>query len=74
MTKASTLDPKNNLAHHHLGQVHKLRGEWEPALAEFRRAHELNPNHPRTHVDLAIVVTGVYKLVTGRNPGAKARH
>jgi tetratricopeptide (TPR) repeat protein len=67
LTKATTLDPKNNLAHHHLGQVHKVRGEWLEALAEFRRAHELSPNHPRTHVDLAIVL-----LFLGRVSEARA--
>jgi tetratricopeptide (TPR) repeat protein len=56
LKKAIVLDPKNNLAHHHLGQVHKLQGRFEDALAEFRIAHELDPHHPRTYVDLAIVL------------------
>lgn len=56
LQKAIALDPRNNLAHHHLGQVHKLLREWPEALAELVRAHQLNPHHPRTHVDLAIVL------------------
>jgi DNA-binding winged helix-turn-helix (wHTH) protein/TolB-like protein/Flp pilus assembly protein TadD len=67
LDRAIVLDPRNNLAHHHLGQVHKILGEWPESLAEFRRAHELNPHHPRTHADLAIVL-----LFMGRVPEARA--
>jgi Flp pilus assembly protein TadD len=66
LEKAIALDPKNNLAHHHLGQLHKLLGEWPEALAELRRAHELDPHHPRTHVDLAIVLLFLGRVAEAR--------
>jgi DNA-binding winged helix-turn-helix (wHTH) protein/TolB-like protein/Tfp pilus assembly protein PilF len=67
LNKAIAIDPKNNLAHHHLGQVHKLGGRFEESLANFRKAHELDPHHPRTHVDIAIVL-----LFLGRVDEARA--
>jgi tetratricopeptide (TPR) repeat protein len=37
------------------------------ALEDFRRAHDLDPHHPRTHVDLALVLR-----LLGRVPEARA--
>src|SRR5262249_46341878 len=42
--RALQLDPEAERAHYWLGHLHRAKGEYELALASFRRTFELNPS------------------------------
>jgi tetratricopeptide (TPR) repeat protein len=51
--KAIALDDKEALAHHTLGRVQSLRGEFHAAIEELRTAIDLNPSLALAHFGLA---------------------
>ena len=51
--RALAVDERNWLAHDMVGTACDAAGEFEAALAHFRRAIELNPGHPDPHHDRA---------------------
>jgi adenylate cyclase len=54
--KAIGLDDKEALAHHTLGRVQTLRGEFDAAIAELRTAIDLNPSLALAHFGLAMAL------------------
>jgi len=54
--KAIGLDDKEALAHHTLGRVQTLRGEFHAAIEELRTAIELNPSLALAHFGLGMAL------------------
>jgi tetratricopeptide (TPR) repeat protein len=54
--QAVALDDKEALAHHTLGRVQTLRGEYDAAIAELRTAIDLNPSLALAHHGLAMTL------------------
>jgi adenylate cyclase len=55
-SRAVELDDKEALAHHTLGRVQLLRGEFGAAIAELRTAIDLNPSLALAHFGLAMAL------------------
>ena len=54
--RAVELDDKEALAHHTLGRVQLLQGEFDAAIAELRTAIDLNPSLALAHYGLAMAL------------------
>ncbi len=54
--KAVALDDKEAMAHHTLGRVQTLRGEYDAAIEELRTAIDLNPSLALAHHGLAMAL------------------
>jgi adenylate cyclase len=54
--KAIALDDKEALAHHTLGRLQALRGEYDSAIVELRTAIALNPSLALAHLGLGIAL------------------
>jgi predicted Zn-dependent protease len=53
---AIALDPKSHQAHYLLGYVLSRLNQTDRAIAEFRTAIDLAPDHPRTYYQLALAL------------------
>ncbi len=54
--KAIALDDKEALAHHALGRLQALRGEYDSAIVELRTAIDLNPSLALAHLGLGLAL------------------
>jgi TolB-like protein len=56
-TIARRLNPNDGTVHRRIGTIARRRGEWDDALASFRKAVELGPRDPDPVADLAGTLT-----------------
>ncbi|HSN88413.1 MAG TPA: tetratricopeptide repeat protein, partial [Thermoanaerobaculia bacterium] len=52
LLRALTLRPNLAVAWYHLGEVRAASGEWEGAVAAYRRSLEIDPTHTRSYLSL----------------------
>ncbi|HSK81723.1 MAG TPA: tetratricopeptide repeat protein [Thermoanaerobaculia bacterium] len=56
LLRALTLRPNLAVAWHHLGEVRAASGEWEGAVAAYRRSLEIDPTNTRSYISLSRVL------------------
>ncbi|MCS5693865.1 glycosyltransferase [Cyanobium sp. FGCU-6] len=66
-TAATTAGPELALGWYNLGLIERQRGRLEAAIAAYRRAALLDPDHAETHQNLAVAL-----LLGGDLPGARS--
>lgn len=66
LKKARILAPRANTRHNFMGRIHKARGDYAAAQAEFEQALEINPSHTSSLAHLGHVLFKLGRFAQGR--------